>query len=95
MCTVPLMIYISALLPLPILVYEDISISVQRFKQISDRDQVCTKRIEYILEWSLDNPSVWILSVPFSLKGSSKCKNHLNVHKLYAVEYINTVCSLD
>ena len=21
--------------------------------------------------------------------------NHVNVHKLYAVEYINTVCSLD
>ena len=46
---------------------------------------------EYILEWNLDNPSVWIFSVPFSLKGSSKCKNHVNVHKLYAVEYINTV----
>ena len=28
------------------------------------------KRIEYILEWNLDNPSVRILSVPFSLKGS-------------------------
>jgi len=26
---------------------------------------------------------------------SSKCTNHVNVHKLYAVEYINTVCSLD
>ena len=35
------------------------------------------------------------LSVPFSLKGSSKCTNHVNVHKLYAVEYMNTVCSLD
>ena len=33
--------------------------------------------------------------VPFSLKGSSKCTNHVNVHKLYAVEYINSVCSLD
>ena len=31
------------------------------------------KRIEYILERNLNNPSVWILSVPFSLKGSSKC----------------------
>ena len=41
------------------------------------------------------SPLVWILSVPFSLKGSSKCTNHVNVHKLYAVEYINTVCSLD
>ena len=30
-----------------------------------------------------------IFSVPFSLKGSSKCTNHVNVHKLYAVEYIN------
>ena len=49
------------------------------------------KRIEYILEGNLDKPSVWILSVPFSLKGSSKCKNHVNVYKLYAVEYINTV----
>ena len=29
-------------------------------------------------------------SIPFSLKGSSKCTNHIN-----AVEYINTVCSLD
>ena len=27
--------------------------------------------------------------------GSSKCTNHVNVHKLYAVEYISTVCSLD
>ena len=54
-----------------------------------------TKIIEYILEGSLENPSVWVLSVPFSLKGSSKCTNHVNVHKLYAVEYINTVCSLD
>ena len=31
----------------------------------------------------------------FSLKGSSKCTNHVNVHKLYAVEIINTVCFLD
>ena len=53
------------------------------------------KRIEYILEWKLDNPSIWISSVPFNLKGSSKCTNYVNVHKLYAVEYINTVCSLD
>jgi len=45
-----------------------------------------SKRIEYILEWNLENPSVWLLS---------KCTNHVNVHKLYAVEYINTVCSLD
>ena len=29
--------------------------------------------------------------VPFSLKGSSKCTNHVNVHKIYAVEYINTM----
>ena len=36
-----------------------------------------------------------IFSVPFSLKGSSKCSNHVNVHELYAVEYINTVCTLD
>ena len=53
------------------------------------------KRIEYILEGNLKNLSVWIFSVPFNLKGSSKCTNHVNVHKLYAVEYINTVCSLD
>ena len=53
------------------------------------------KRIEYILEGNLENLSVWIFSVPFSLKGSSKCTNHVNVHKLYVVEYINTVCSLD
>jgi len=53
------------------------------------------KRIEYILEWNLDNPLVWILSVPFSLKGSSKCTYHVNVHKLYGVEYISTVCSQD
>ena len=33
-------------------------------------------------------------SVPFSLKGSSKYRIHVNVHKLYAVEYINTVCIL-
>ena len=32
---------------------------------------------------------------PFQLKGSSNCTNHVNVHKLYEVEYINTVCSLD
>ena len=35
--------------------------------------------------------SLGMVSVPFSLKGSSKCTNHVNVHKLYAVEYINTV----
>ena len=27
--------------------------------------------------------------------GSSKCTNHVNVHKLYSVEYINKVCSQD
>ena len=54
-----------------------------------------SKRIEYILEWNLDNPSVWMFSVPFSLTGSSMCTNHVNVHKLYAVKYINTVCTLD
>ena len=32
--------------------------------------------------------SVWIFSVPFSLKGSSKCTNHVNVHKSYAVEWV-------
>ena len=53
------------------------------------------KRIEYILEGNLENLSVWIFSVAFSLKGSSKCTNHVNVQKLYAAEYINTVCSLD
>ena len=53
------------------------------------------KRIEYILEWNLNNLSVCILSFPFSLKEISKCTNHVNIHKLYAVEYINTVCSLD
>ena len=53
------------------------------------------KRIEYIFEWNLYNPSVWILSVPFSLKGSSKCTNHVNVHNLYAVEYIRTILSVD
>ena len=30
---------------------------------------------------------------PFQSKGSSKCTNHVNVYKLYAVEYINTVRS--
>ena len=34
-------------------------------------------------------------SIPFSLKVSSTCTNNINVHKLYAVEYNNTVCSLD
>ena len=53
------------------------------------------KRIEYTLEGNLKNLSVCIFSVPFSLKGSSKCTNHVNVHRLYAVEYINTVYSLD
>ena len=33
---------------------------------------------------------------PFeSAKESSKCSFHVNVHKLYAVEYSNTVSSLD
>ena len=36
-----------------------------------------------------------ILFSPFQPEESSKCTNHVNVHKLYAVEYINTVCSLD
>ena len=58
-------------------------------------DQIEAKRIEYMLEWNLKNLLVWIFSVPFSLKGSSKCTNHVNVHKPYAVEYINTVFSLD
>jgi len=62
---------------------------------IADLLYVKPKRIEYILEWNLDNPSVCIFSVPFSLKGISKCTNHVNVHKLFAVEYINTVCFLD
>ena len=35
------------------------------------------------------------LKESLGMKGSSKCTNHVNVHKLYAVEYINTVCSLD
>ena len=51
--------------------------------------------MEYILEWNLNNPLVGIFSFPFSLKGNSKCTNNVNVHKLYAVEHINTVCSLD
>jgi len=46
-----------------------------------------TKRIEYILEWNLVNQ--WYEFC------QSKCTNHVNVHKLYAVEYINTVCSQD
>ena len=46
------------------------------------------KRIEYILEGNLKNLSECIFSVPFSLNGVQ------NVHKLYAVEYKNTVCSL-
>ena len=54
-----------------------------------------SKRVEYILEWNLENSSVWILSVPFGLKASSKCTIHVNVHKLYGVEYINIVWSLD
>ncbi len=57
------------------------------------RDAQQPKRIEYILEWNLESFGM-NLSVPFSLKGSSKCTNHVNVRKLYAVEYINT-CSLD
>ena len=48
-----------------------------------------TQRIEFILEGNSKNLSVGIFSVPFSLKGSSKCTNHVNVHKLFAVEYIN------
>ena len=63
-------------------------------KDFSDRQQY-PKRIDYILEGNLENLSVWICSVPFSLKRSSKCTNHVKVQKLYAVEYINTVCSLD
>ncbi len=35
-----------------------------------------------------------ILSIPFCLNGSSKCTNYVNVHKLYAVECINTVWSI-
>ena len=54
-------------------------------------EEMYTKRIEYILEWNLDNLLVWILSVPISLKGSSKCTNHVNVHKLYASTLIQYV----
>jgi len=65
---------------------------------VSNNEQkACTvgKENRIYIRVEFNNPSVWILSVPFSLKGSSKCTNHVNVHKLYAVEYINTVCSLD
>ena len=55
---------------------------------------VCKENRIYILERNLENLSVWIFSVPFSLKESSKCTNQVNVYKLYAVEYINTVCAL-
>ena len=53
------------------------------------------KRIEYILERNLANSSVWILLVPFSLKGTTKCTIQVIVHKLYAVHYTNTVWSMD
>ena len=43
------------------------------------------KRIEYILEGNTGNLSVCIFSVPFNLKGSLKCTNHVNAHKFYAV----------
>ena len=56
---------------------------------------VLTTEQRIYIEGNLNIPSVWILSVPFSLKGSSKCTIHVNVHKLYAVEYNNTVWSLD
>ena len=47
------------------------------------------KRIEYILERNLKNLSVQIFAVPFRLKGSSKCTNHVNVHKLCAlIQYV-------
>ena len=32
---------------------------------------------------------------PFQPEKCFKCTNYVNVHTLYAVEYINTVCSLD
>ena len=32
---------------------------------------------------------------PFQPERDFKVTNHVNVQKLYAVEYINTVCSLD
>ena len=32
---------------------------------------------------------------PFQTEREFKVTNHVNVHKVYAVEYINTVCSLD
>ena len=50
-----------------------------------------TKRIEYILEWNLKNEFCQSLSA----WKCTKCTSHVNGHKLYAVEYINTVCSLD
>ena len=52
-------------------------------------------RTEIRIERNLNNPSVWILSVPLSLKGTLKCSFHLNVLKLYTVEDINTICSVD
>ena len=59
------------------------------------KNRSCTSIENIIYREELKNFSVWIVSVPFSLKGSSKCTNHVYVLKLYAVEYINTVCSLD
>ena len=32
---------------------------------------------------------------PFQPESEAKCTNHVNVQKLYVVEYINTVCSLE
>jgi len=32
---------------------------------------------------------------PFQSERELKCTNNVNVYKLYAVEYINAVCSLD
>ena len=42
------------------------------------------KRIEYIWEWNLEIPRYEFCQSLSALQGSSKCTNHVNVHKLYA-----------
>ena len=57
--------------------------------------QTCTvkpKRIEYKLVEFRKSLGMNFFS-PF--QPERECTNHVNVHKLYAVEYINTECSLD
>ena len=66
-----------------------INIQIEKLEYLG---KIYPKRIEYILEGNLENPMNFFS--PFQPEREFKVYN-VNVHKLYAVEYINTVLLTD